>query len=136
MERAVTSAIQIWRQFTVTRYLAASIAALGCDMLIFASLIVFHVDPTIASAIGYCAGIVCHWTISVNYVFVGKSHSGPGSFLQRVMFAGSALIGLAITVATVEIIGRGGADPVSAKIVAIAISFVAVYLMRKWGVFK
>jgi putative flippase GtrA len=52
------------------------------------------------------------------------------------LFAGSALVGLGITVATVEILGRFGIEPIASKAVAIGISFVAVYAMRKWGVFR
>ena len=136
MERAIASAVGIWQRFTVTRYLAASLIALGFDISVFAALVAFGNDPTIASAIGYCAGIVVHWLISIQFVFVGKTRSGGDLLLQRVLFAGSAFVGLAITVTTVELLGRAGIDPVPAKIAAIAISFFAVYVMRKWGVFK
>jgi putative flippase GtrA len=136
MDRAIASALVLWHRFTITRYLAASIIALAFDVAVFASLVALGIDPTIASAAGYCAGIVIHWLVSANIVFVGKTRDGSALQLQRALFAGSALVGLGITVATVELLGRAGVHPIPSKGVAIGISFVAVYAMRKWGVFR
>jgi putative flippase GtrA len=136
MDRAIASALVLWHRFTITRYLAASVIALAFDVALFASLVALGIDPTIASAAGYCAGIVVHWLVSANIVFVGKTRDGTALQVQRALFAGSALVGLGITVATVEILGRLGTHPIPSKGVAIGISFVAVYAMRKWGVFR
>lgn len=136
MDRAIASALVLWHRFTITRYLAASIIALAFDVALFASLVALGIDPTIASAAGYCAGIVVHWLVSANIVFTGKTRDGAALHVQRALFAGSALVGLGITVATVEILGRMGVHPIPSKGVAIGISFVAVYAMRKWGVFR
>jgi putative flippase GtrA len=136
MDRAIASALMFWQRFTITRYLAASFIALAFDVVLFSTLVALAIDPTIASAAGYCAGIVVHWMVSANIVFTGKTRDGVALHLQRVLFAGSALIGLGITVATVETLGRLGVQPISSKGVAIGISFVAVYLIRKWGVFR
>jgi putative flippase GtrA len=136
MDRAVASALVLWHRFTITRYLAASIIALAFDVALFSSLVAMAIDPTIASAAGYCAGIVIHWLVSANLVFTGKTRDGSALHIQRALFAGSAFIGLGITVATVEILGRFGVHPIPSKGAAIGISFVAVYAMRKWGVFR
>lgn len=136
MDRVFFTALDFWQRFTFTRYLVASAVALAFDVAVFASLIALYGDPTIASAIGYIAGIVIHWTVSANMVFPRKTMDGGGLHIQRALFAGSALVGLAITMLTVELLGRGGVHPIMAKSVAISISFVAVYAMRKWGVFK
>ena len=136
MDRAVASALVLWHQFTITRYLAASIIALAFDVALFASLVALAMDPTIASAAGYCAGIVVHWLVSANIVFVGKTRDGAALHVQRALFAGSALVGLGITVMTVEAFGRLGFHPIPAKGVAIGLSFATVYAMRKWGVFR
>lgn len=136
MDRAIASALVLWHRFTITRYLAASIIALAFDVALFSSLVAMAVDPTLASAAGYCAGIVIHWLVSANIVFTGKTRDGAALHIQRALFAGSALVGLGITVVTVEILGRVGVHPIPSKGVAIAISFVAVYAMRKWGVFR
>jgi putative flippase GtrA len=136
MDRAVASALVLWHRFTITRYLAASIIALLFDVTLFSVLVAMATDPTIASACGYCVGIVIHWLVSANIVFPGKTRDGAALHVQRALFAGSALLGLGITVATVETLGRFGIDPIGSKAVAIGISFVAVYAMRKWGVFR
>lgn len=136
MERAINSALVIWQRFTITRYLMASMVALAFDVAVFASLVALAMDPTIASALGYCAGIVVHWLVSANVVFTGKTRDGVALHVQRVLFIGSALVGLGITVATVELLGRFGTHPVAAKCVAVAISFATVYGLRKWGVFR
>jgi putative flippase GtrA len=136
MDRAVASALVLWHRFTITRYLAASVIALAFDVALFASLVALGIDPTIASAAGYCAGIIVHWMVSANIVFTGKTRDGTALQIQRALFAGSALVGLGITVVTVELLGRVGVHPIPSKGVAIGISFVAVYAMRKWGVFR
>ncbi|MBA4747095.1 MAG: GtrA family protein [Sphingopyxis sp.] len=136
MGRAMASALVLWHRFTITRYLAASMIALAFDVALFSSIVALGIDPTIASATGYCAGIVVHWLVSANIVFAGKTRDGAARHVQRALFAGSAMIGLGLTVATVEILGRFGVHPIPSKGVAIGISFVAVYAMRKWGVFR
>lgn len=136
MDRAFASALVLWQRFTITRYLAASIIALAFDLACFASLVALSVDPAIASAAGYCAGIIIHWLVSTNIVFTGKTRDGAALNVQRALFVGSAFVGLAITVATVELLGRAGVHPIPSKGAAIGISFVAVYAMRKWGIFR
>ncbi len=136
MDRTIASALNIWHRFTITRYLVASVIALAFDVALFASMVTLGVDPTMASALGYCAGIIVHWMVSANIVFTGKTRDGAALHVQRVLFAGSALVGLAITVVTVELLGRAGLHAIAAKGVAVGVSFGAVYAMRKWGVFR
>jgi putative flippase GtrA len=89
-----------------------------------------------AAAIGYLAGIVCHWLISTRAVFVGRmAEVGAGRRQQQALFLGSALVGLGITTAIVGIGARFGFDPRLAKGVAIVVSFQATYLLRKRLVF-
>lgn len=136
MDRAVESVFHFWQRFTFTRYLAASIVALAFDVASFSTLVATHIGATVASAIGYCVGIVIHWMVSAHYVFPGKTRDGSALQWQRVLFAGSALLGLAITVATVTILSHLGIHAIAAKGAAVGISFVAVYGARKWGVFR
>ena len=136
MDRTIASALNIWHRFTITRYLVASVIALAFDVALFASMVTLGVDPTMASALGYCTGIIVHWMVSANIVFTGKTRDGAALHVQRVLFAGSAMVGLAITVVTVELLGRAGLYAIAAKGVAVGVSFGAVYAMRKWGVFR
>ena len=136
MERAIHSALDIWHRFTLSRYLVASVAALAVDVAVYFALVGLNLSTAIASGVGYSAGIMVHWLISSQIVFVGKVREGIAKHLQRALFAGSALLGLGITVGVVAVLSNFGSDPATAKLVAIIVSFIAVYAVRKWGVFK
>ncbi|MBK8374303.1 GtrA family protein [Sphingorhabdus sp.] len=136
MDRALTSARTLWERFTFTRYLGASVVALGFDTSCFWLLVVAGMDATLASGIGYSLGIIIHWLVSANIVFPGKTREGAALLLQRALFAGSALMGLAITVAIVALMSAAGFHAIAAKGVAVGVSFFAVYAARKWGVFR
>ena len=71
--------------------------------------------PRSASAIGYSAGIWVHWLVSSRLVFAdGAAARGTGErHRQKMLFVGSALVGLAVTTA---IVGTGtalGLDPLA-----------------------
>jgi putative flippase GtrA len=119
-------------------YLLASGLALGSDAGLFLLLLDAGLTPVPASATGYCAGILVHWLISSRLVFAdGAAARGTGErHRQKLLFVGSALVGLAVTTA---IVGGGsalGLDPRLAKLVAIAVSFQTTYLLRRHIVFR
>jgi putative flippase GtrA len=118
------------------RYIAASAAALGVDFAIFMAALSLHVPPAFAAALGYLAGIVCHWLISSRAVFVGHvAEAGARRWHQQLLFTMSALVGLGITMAIVGVGSRYGLDPKLAKAGAIVVSFQLTYLIRKNFVF-
>ena len=119
-------------RFTIVRYLLASLCALCGDMLLFLALLRFDVPPTIAGAIGYTSGLLLHWLISVRFVF--PSAVGPTN-RQRLGFAVSAVVGIAVTSGLISVLGAAGMAPALAKLVAIPASFLSVYAIRKYGVF-
>ncbi|WP_417617048.1 GtrA family protein [Parasphingorhabdus sp.] len=123
-------------RFSITRYLLASIVSLAFDVSLFMVLVAFLVDPGWASAAGYSAGIVVHWLISSSFVFPGKARDGAALQLQRLGFIGTAVLGLGITVIMVSGLTSVGVLPVMAKASAVGVSFFAVYLTRKYGVFR
>lgn len=123
-------------RFSITRYLLASIVSLAFDVALFMTLVAFLVDPGWASAAGYSAGIVVHWLISSSFVFPGKTRAGGALQLQRLGFIGTAVLGLGITVSIVSWLTDLGTLPVIAKGAAVVVSFFAVYLTRKYGVFR
>lgn len=119
-------------------YLLASGLALGSDAGLFLLLLDAGLPPMAASAIGYCAGILVHWLVSSRLVFAdGAAARGTGErHRQKLLFVGSALVGLAITTA---IVGTGtalGLDPRLAKLAAIVVSFQATYMLRRHIVFR
>lgn len=128
--------VAAWHSFTFARYFGASVIALIVDMLIYSGAILLSIIPSIASAIGYSIGIIVHWAMSSNLVFIGKKKQGAPLQWQRALFAGSALLGLGITIGTVQILTSADIGPIFAKLCAVIISFFTVYALRKWGVFR
>ncbi|HKX23086.1 MAG TPA: GtrA family protein [Rhizorhapis sp.] len=132
----VTAVLSLLRNLTYLRYILSSAGALAVDMSLFMALFHLGLFPAAASALGYMAGIAAHWLLSSRAVFTDSvAARGRKRDRQKALFLGSALAGLAITTA---IVGAGdlmGIDARLAKLVAIAISFQATYLMRKKVVF-
>ena len=118
------------------RYILASVGALAVDMGLF-MLLLAGMGAVAASAMGYGAGIAAHWLLSSRTVFTDTvAQRGPGRTKQKALFVLSALAGLAITTA---IVGAGealGIDPRIAKLAAVAVSFLATWLMRSHIVFR
>ena len=119
------------------RYLLASAVALGADTGLFMLLLREGMQPVFASVIGYVTGIAVHWTITSRAVFADETaaRGTVARHKQKVLFAGSALAGLALTTA---IVGGGahlGLDPRVAKLIAIIVSFQTTYILRRRIVF-
>lgn len=119
-------------RFTFTRYLLASICALCSDMALFLALLRLGPHPALAAFAGYSAGLLLHWLISIRFVFVS---SQPATHAQRLGFVLSAVIGLGITISLVSGLTAMGLGPAVAKLLAIPVSFLSVYAIRKYGVF-
>jgi putative flippase GtrA len=122
----------ITARFTFIRYLLASLCALSGDMLLFLALLRLDVPPAAAAAAGYIGGLLLHWLISVRFVFTAVRRPTHG---QRLGFVASAAVGLGITTGVIGALGATGVEPAVAKLVAIPVSFLSVYAIRKYGVF-
>lgn len=121
---------------TFLRYLAASIVALVVDMTVLWALLASGTPAPAASALGYSTGIVVHWLISSRIVFpAGAITDGLGRWRQKGLFLMSAFVGLSLTVLVVALGELAGLDPRIAKLPAIAVSFLANYLLRKHIIF-
>ena len=119
------------------RYLIASVGALAVDMGCFLALLALGTWPATASALGYCAGIVAHWLLSSRAVFADTvAASGVARMRQKTMFVVSALLGLGLTAGIVWAGDAAGLDPRGAKLVAIALSFAATWVLRSRIVFR
>lgn len=119
-------------RFTFSRYLLASICALCADMLLFLALLRLNLHPAVAGFVGYSVGLLLHWMISVRFVFVSGRRATHG---QRIGFILSALIGLGITTSVISCLTAAGLAPAIAKLMAVPVSFLSVYAIRKYGVF-
>jgi putative flippase GtrA len=121
----------------LVRYLLASVGALAVDVGCFLALLSAGVWPASASAIGYALGIVAHWLMSSRAVFADTvAERGHARTRQKALFVISALAGLALTSGIVWAGDAAGFDPRAAKVVAIAVSFTATWLLRSRIVFR
>lgn len=125
----------VWR-ITYARYIMASTAALAADLSLFLTLLQLDTHAVLAASAGYCAGLIVHWMISSRLVF--RDYVRP--FVtqrrkQKAMFVASTFIGLGLTGLIVGVAGPLGIDPRLAKLAACAVSFQAIYLLRKNVVF-
>ena len=118
------------------RYLVVSVMALGADMAMFLGFLRGGMGPTLASALAYGLGVAVHWWGSSRAVFAGQL-AAPGAerARQQALFVGSALVGLAITTGIVGLGSGAGLDPRLAKLVAVAASFIATWILRRHFVF-
>ncbi|MET0251256.1 MAG: GtrA family protein, partial [Novosphingobium sp.] len=122
---------------TLVRYLLASIGALAVDSGCFFALLVGGCPAIAAAAAGYALGVVVHWLLSSRTVFAETAAPGGAArHRQKALFAGSALIGLGLTAAIVGVATALGLEPRLGKVVAIAASFAATWLMRERIVFR
>lgn len=133
LRRAATLA---WR-VTYARYLMASVVALGVDMACFMGLIhAGRMGAVSAAMTGYGAGLLVHWLLSSRLVFALADDQRAGTRARRkLLFVGSAFVGLAITMAIVGLGQALGLAPWIAKGAAVAMSFQATYFLRRSVVF-
>jgi len=120
---------------TLTRYLGASMVALGADMGSFLILLRLGLAAAPASALGYSMGIAVHWWLSAHGVFSGVAQSGTERLRQKVLFLASALLGLGLTTGVVGLCAHAGLDPRAAKLLAVGVSFAITYILRARVVF-
>lgn len=124
-----------WR-VTFARYIVASAAALATDLSCFLILLHLGSHPVIASAEGYCFGVITHWIISSRLVFTHRQRPiSAQRRKQKMLFVASTVVGLALTSVIVGLGSHLGIDPRLAKLVAIAVSFQITYLLRSIVVF-
>lgn len=133
----MTALISRLADVRLIRYLLASVGALAVDMSTFLALLAIGMWPAGASAVGYAAGIAAHWLMSSRAVFADRiADRGLARTQQKVLFVASALLGLGLTTGIVFAGDSAGLDPRAAKLVAIAVSFAATWLLRSRIVFS
>lgn len=119
----------------VSRYALVSIAALAIDSGVYLVTALGGLAPALAGVAGYAAGMLAHYLLSIVWVFDARA-SGKGQVRLAAEFAASGLLGLALTAATIALAtGALGLALVPAKLLAIAASFLAVFLLRRTVVF-
>ena len=117
------------------RYLIASATAFACDLLVFAVLLPLQCVPPVAGALGYAAGMIVHYVLSAGWVFpdLGRRRRALPTFAK---FIATGVCGLGLTTTAIwALTGAGLCGAYAAKIVAIGISCVAVFALRRAYVF-
>lgn len=119
------------------KYTAASAAALALDYGVYwlmAGQLGVGIGP--AAALGYGAGMVLAYLLLSAGVFRGRWLAGRRG-IEATLFLISGLAGLALTYVTATLVHQlAGGSLHAAKIAAVAVSFVTVYLIRKFVVFR
>jgi len=120
-----------------SRYLATSAIALGVDYgLLLAITRVIDDYRALVAAVTYMVGALVHYHLSRHYVFEpGWLHHTPRR--EFAFFLVSGLLGTLLTAATFWACQVAGLENVTAqKAAAVAVSFLATYLLRKNLVFR
>ena len=116
-------------------YGIVSVLALAIDSATFLKLADLGLRPAIAASIGYSLGLIVHFVLSSRFVFNGAA-TGKSPLRLFLEFAMTGLGGLLITAVCVTLMIEGfGASPIAAKAVAVALSFAAVFVVRRAFVF-
>ena len=117
------------------RYLLVSAVALGFDLSIYALGLRASLAAAAAGALGYGGGLIIHYVFSAFWVFPdpGGQRRTTATLLK---FVATGLLGLALTSGLIgTLTGAGLCGPYAAKIVAIAVSTVTVFAVRRAYVF-
>ena len=116
-------------------YTIVSALALGLDLVVFAGLTQSGMRAAIAGIVGYTAGLILHYMLSVRYVF--ETQGSTKSVLRRFgEFVLSGLIGLALTWAIITLASEWLHLPaLIGKVAAVGTSFIVVFLLRRGIVF-
>ena len=80
---------------------------------------------------GYALGTLWHWQVSGRMVFAYRlAGEGLGCRRHQVLFAASALLGLALTFCVIDVGVHQGMAPGPAKLAAMCVAFASVWLVR------
>lgn len=119
----------------VSRYTVVSILALGLDTSVTLGLATLVGQATLSAIVGYSIGMILHYFLSVRFVFDAHA-SRKSRRRQFAEFALSGLVGLAMTAGVIELATAVfGLPLIVAKIPAVIMSFIAVFVLRATIVF-
>lgn len=131
--------IKLFEQFSSAqflRYFAASAGALAVDMGGFLLLLNTALPAGICAAISYMLGMVVNWFLLSRSVFATGTHdAGPERTRQKALFLFTTWGGLAATTGIVSVADLIGADVRLSKGLAVCVSFVLNYFVRKHFIF-
>ena len=120
----------------LSRYTLVSAFALALDFTVYVALTTLAVWPPLAGVIGYAAGTVLHYLLSVRFVFdaraTDKAHARLFSEFAVTGVSGMAATAIVIAAAT----DLAGLAALPAKVLAAGVSFLIVFALRRGVVFS
>lgn len=118
-------------------YTVASFVALLVDYGMYWLLVaLWGVALGPAAVVGYIIGMAVSYLLLTQLVFLRRRHAARPAY-EVWLFCLSGLLGVTLTYVTVALLSNlAGADLHTAKLAAVAVSFVSVYLFRKRIVFE
>ena len=118
-----------------TLYLAVSMIALGVDVGVLYALVLWTaMAKPLAGALAYAAGLVVHYELAVSKVFVFRRYLGKRP-IEFALYAITGAAGIAISAGIIWIGTWLDASLWASKAVAVAVSFVVTYLVRRRALF-
>ncbi len=112
------------------RYFVASVFALAFDaMLLWIGATRLGLPAWLAGALGYAAGLVLIYVLSVRWVFARRVVSNARS--EFMVFAALGMVGMTLNSATLYAATAAGLALPIAKAISAAIGFVANFISRK-----
>ena len=120
----------------LSRYTVVSALALGLDLLIYMALVGWGVMAALAGVVGYSSGMILHYALSCRFVFKREMTAKTETRLFT-EFAASGVAGLILTAVIIALAHNWlGLTPFIAKLVAVVVSFSAVFILRRSVVFS
>ena len=120
----------------LSRYTLVSALALALDFALYLALTSLAVWPPLAGVLGYAAGTVLHYLLSVRFVFdaraTDKAHARLFSEFAVTGVSGMAATAIVIAAAT----DLAGLSALPAKALAAGVSFLLVFALRRAVVFS
>jgi putative flippase GtrA len=119
----------------LNRYTIVSALSLALDFAVYLALTNAGYRAMLAGIAGYAVGMLLHFSLSTRYVFRRRA-SGKSDARLFSEFMVSGLAGILITAVVITVATEAfGLSPLLAKVCAVAVSFIAVFLLRRAVVF-
>jgi putative flippase GtrA len=117
-------------------YAAVSALALAVDVaILYFATASFALPSYLAAAFAYAIGLAVHYVLSVRYVFTYRRMATQRR-TEIMVYALSGLIGILLSAGIVHAGDLLGQSLAVSKLIAIAVSFIAVFMVRKVTLFS
>lgn len=117
-------------------YAAVSALALTVDVaILYLTAVRLEMPGYLAAALAYAAGLVVHYLLAVRWVFTYRRMASQRR-TEATVYALTGLAGILLSAGIVHVGGLLGQSLAVSKLAAIAVSFIAVFLIRKVTLFS